>query len=200
MNYAGIHATAVGADALKACTTGGDNTAVGRDALVLITTGYDNTAIGANAGGNSTGYNNVFIGYNAVAPAAGNNNLFVMGNSSTDNLRCNTQTINSLSDERDKTDIVDLPIGLDFVNKLRPVKFKWQHREENIKNGRIDTGFIAQELQVVQNESDANYVQSVDEANPDKLAAAYGKLIPVMVQAIKELSAEVEQLKSQLNN
>ena len=100
----------------------------------------------------------------------------------------------------DKTDIVDLPIGLDFVNKLRPVKFKWQHREENIKNGRIDTGFIAQELQVVQNESNANYVQSVDEANPDKLAAAYGKLIPVMVQAIKELSAEVEQLKSQLNN
>ena len=123
-----------------------------------------------------------------------------MGNSSTDNLRCNDQSISSLSDQRDKTDIVDLPIGLDFVNKLRPVKFKWETREENIKNGRIDNGFIAQELQTVQNESNADYVRSVDTSNPDQLAAAYSRLIPVMVQAIKDLSAEVEQLKSQLNN
>ena len=122
-----------------------------------------------------------------------------MGNGSSDNLRCNTSTINSYSDRRDKTDIVDLPIGLDFVNKLRPVKFKWQHREENIQNGRIDTGFIAQELQVVQNETDANYVQSVDESNPDKLAASYSKLIPVMVQSIKELSAENTALKARLD-
>ena len=122
-----------------------------------------------------------------------------MGNGSSDNLRCNTSTINSYSDRRDKTDIVDLPIGLDFVNKLRPVKFKWQHREENIKNGRIETGFIAQELQVVQNESNAEYVRCVDEANPDKLAAGYDKLIPVMVQAIKELSAENTALKQRLD-
>ena len=36
--------------------------------------------------------------------------------------------------------------------------------------------------------------------NPDKLEASAGHLLPVMVQAIKELSAEVEQLKSQINN
>ena len=116
-------------------------------------------------------------------------------------------SISSLSDQRDKTDIVDLPIGLDFINKVRPVKFKWQTRDGNINDGRIDAGFIAQELQIVQNESNADYVRSVDEANPDKLAASYSKLIPVMIQSIKELSAkndalaaEVEQLKSQLNN
>jgi hypothetical protein len=135
-----------------------------------------------------------------VAPSAGNNNLFVMGNSSTDNLRCNDQSISSLSDQRDKTDIVDLPIGLDFVNKLRPVKFKWQTREENIKNGRIDNGFIAQELQTVQNESNADYVRSVDTSNPDQLAAAYSRLIPVMVQAIKELKKENDDLKTLIKN
>ena len=172
---------------------------MGRNTLILTTTGYDNTAIGAKAGDTSTGNNNVFLGYNSQPPSAGNNNTFVMGNSSTDNLRCNTSTINSYSDRRDKTDIVDLPIGLDFVNKLRPVKFKWQHREENISNGRVDTGFIAQELQIVQNESNADYVRSVDESNPDKLAAGYDKLIPVMVQAIKDLSAKVEELESKLN-
>ena len=47
-----------------------------------------------------------------------------MGNGSTDHLRCNTSTINSYSDRRDKTDIVDLPIGLDFVNDLNPVQYK----------------------------------------------------------------------------
>ena len=150
------------------------------------------------AGGDATGNNNVFLGYNSQPPSAGNNNTIVLGNSSSDNLRCNTSTINSYSDRRDKTDIVDLPIGLDFVNKLRPVKFKWQHREENIQNGRIDTGFIAQELQIVQNESNADYVRSVDEANPDKLAAAYGKLIPVMIQSIKELSAKNDALEARI--
>mgnify|MGYP007045166700 CR=1 FL=1 len=32
--------------------------------------------------------------------------------------------------------------------------------------------------------------------NPDKLEATYGRLIPVLVQAIKELKAEVELLKN----
>ena len=37
------------------------------------------------------------------------------------------------------TDIVDLPIGLDFVDTLKPRKFKWQTRDGNIKDGeRID--------------------------------------------------------------
>ena len=41
----------------------------------------------------------------------------------------NVTSISAVSDERDKTDIVDLPVGLDPVNSLRPVKFaigrKW---------------------------------------------------------------------------
>ena len=44
------------------------------------------------------------------------------------------------------------------------------------------------------------YLDLVLTVNPDKLEASYGKLVPVLVNAIKELSAEVEQLKSQLNN
>jgi len=38
----------------------------------------------------------------------------------------------------------------------------------------------------------------VFDVNPDKLEAGYGKLIPVLVQALKDLSAEVKTLKAQL--
>jgi hypothetical protein len=36
----------------------------------------------------------------------------------------------------------------------------------------------------------------VYEENPEKLEASYGKLIPILVKAIKELSAKVEALES----
>ena len=34
------------------------------------------------------------------------------------------------SDIRDKTDIQDVTLGLDFINTLRPVKYKWDYRED----------------------------------------------------------------------
>ena len=34
------------------------------------------------------------------------------------------------------------------------------------------------------------------DSNPDRLEASYGKLIPILVKAIQELSLEVETLKS----
>ena len=49
-------------------------------------------------------------------------------------------------------------------------------------------------------QTDCDYLDLVMDNNPDKLEAKQEHLIPVLVQAIKELSAEVEQLKSQLNN
>jgi len=40
----------------------------------------------------------------------------------------------------------------------------------------------------------------VYDSNPEKLEATYGRLVPVLVKAVQELSAEVKQLKQQLNN
>ena len=121
-----------------------------------------------------------------------------MGNSNTDNLRCNDTSISSLSDQRDKTDIVDLPIGLDFVNAVRPVKFKWETRDGNIKDGRTDAGFIAQELQSVENSKSVDYLNLVQDENPDKLEAAPNNLFPVLVKAVQELSAKNEALEARI--
>ena len=111
-------------------------------------------------------------------------------------LRCNDTSISSLSDRRDKTDIVDIPIGLDFINTLQPRKFKWQTRDGNGKDGLTRAGFIAQELQSAQ--EDCNYLDLVMDSNPDKLEAKQEHLIPVLVQAVKELSAKNETLEARI--
>ena len=103
--------------------------------------------------------------------------------------------ISSLSDKRDKKNITDLLEGIDFINKLRPVKFEWATREGlSAKDGKIRAGFIAQELQEAQTGSE--YLDLVMDENPDKLEAKQGKLIPVLVKAIQELSAKVKELES----
>ena len=94
--------------------------------------------------------------------------------------------------------MVDLPIGLNFLNTLRPVKFKWATRDGNIKDGKIRAGFIAQELQEAQ--KDCDFLDLVMDNNPDKLEAKQEHLIPVLVQAIKDLSAENTALKNLIKN
>ena len=106
-----------------------------------------------------------------------------------------------MSDQRDKTSIEDLPYGLDFVNSLKPKKFVWDNRAEtnrdgeefySAKKGTKDIGFIAQELQSVDNE----WTQLVYSNNPEKLEASYGRLVPVLVKAIQDLSAKVTALEN----
>ena len=154
-----------------------------------------------NAGANmTTGGYNICLGYASNSSSNTSTGQCTLGDSNIGTLRCNDTSISSLSDERDKTEIVDLPIGIDFINKLRPVKFKWQTRGGNIKDGKYRAGFIAQELQTLESSTSVDYLDLVLDDNPDKLEATEGHLFPVLVKAVQELSAEVEQLKSQLNN
>ena len=65
--------------------------------------------------------------------------------------------------------------------------------------GAKDIGFIAQDLDNVQDEFNiADYANLVLKENPDKLEASYGKLVPVLVKAVQELSSEVARLKELL--
>lgn len=177
------------------------------------------TVIGADAartipvGGNST-----VIGYNAQPSTPGVQNEITLGNASVTTLRCATATITTISDERDKTNIENLTHGLDLINSLQPRKFVWDVRDEtiiqenketnpetgeitvteeevvvhNAKNGTKDIGFIAQELQTV----DDDFLKLVHDANPDKLEASYSRLIPVLVKSVQELSAKVTALEN----
>ncbi len=74
---------------------------------------------------------------------------------------------------------------------MKPVKFEWDTRD-GAKKGVKDLGFIAQDLK----ELDDEHLNLVYDENPDKLEATYGRLIPVLVKAIQDLSKEIEILKS----
>ena len=205
----------IGTSAAVTLTTGNNNVAIGQEAGRSITDGSVNVSIGSNslylgngsnntAIGNSSGYNlvsgnnNTFLGNNAQPSSGTISNTITLGNSSITSLRCQVQSITSLSDERDKTNIEPLPVGLDFINSLNPVKFEWNMRDE-AKVGEKDFGFIAQELVEVEDSiSGHDWLSLTLRDNPDKLEATQGRLIPILVKAIQELSAEVEELKAKL--
>ena len=195
----GTSNTIVGENAFYTAQTAASCTAVGTTALQLAT-GNQNTALGRDAGSTlTTGTNNTLLGYNAQPSAATVSNEITLGNSSVTTLRCQVTSITSLSDERDKTGISPLKAGLSFVQALKPVSFTWNMRDGG-KVGIPDTGFVAQDLVKAQTGAGVTIPGLVYAENPEKLEAAYGKLIPVMVKAIQELTARVEELEARLAN
>ena len=177
--------------------TGDNNTCIGANAGATVTSGADNTFLGIDADGVNTASNQTAIGHGATCNAS---NQITLGNSSVTDLRCADTSIASLSDRRDKTDIVDSPYGLNFINTVRPVQFTWATREGvATKDGKQRVGFIAQELQEAMPNNQNDILDLVSLADPDRLEAKYGNLLPIMVKAIQELSAEVTSLRAQLS-
>ena len=208
--------TAIGSAALQANTTGYQNTAVGRCALYLNTEGFNNTAIGRKALGEmTTGDCNVGVGYNAgdITNTGDNNHSFgydsnpssnsvshqiTLGNGANNNLRCADTSISTLSDLRDKTNVEDIPHGLDYILALRPVKFDWNARDGS-RVGKKDYGFIAQELdQVEETFGNKEYTRLVHKDNPEKWEADVMKTYPILIKAIQELSEQNKDLKSRI--
>lgn len=221
-NITGGSNTALGTNALEGNTSGSDNVAIGKSTLNLNETGFRNTAVGTTALYNSLGAYNTALGYDAGTNVTtgtnltliGNNsepssgttqNQVTLGNNSVTSLRCNVQTITSLSDARDKKNVMELSLGLDFIMHLKPRQFNWDRREwydNNSADGsKMETdptaGFIAQELDSIQNEFNADWLKLVLKDNPEKWEATYGNLLPVIVKALQELKIENDRLKEE---
>jgi hypothetical protein len=180
--------------------SGDENIFIGNDAGYGYSSGDFNVVIGSypNVFGTITGNNNIQIGRNSNKATSNASNSITLGNSSHTVIRAAVTTITSLSDARDKKEIETLPLGLEFVDKLKPVKFVWNDRDENGKHDVEDFGFIAQDLKAVQEELEASYLNLVYDENPDKLEASYGKLLPILVKAIQEMSTEIKSLKEEI--
>lgn len=202
-NQAGDNSTGVGYQAVGAATdsySGWGNTGVGYRALYNLTTGFDNVAIGKSAGSTLTeGFNNSMIGNGAQASSVSATNEITLGNASINTLRCATSTITTFSDIRDKTNIENIPVGLEYINALRPVKFDWNTRDGS-KIGLKEFGFIAQELDLIEQQFGyQEYTRLVNKNNPDRLEIDYMKTYPILIKAIQELSNKVDYILNHLN-
>jgi hypothetical protein len=204
-NTSGSDNVAIGNGSLSDNITGFRNTAVG-DLALTNTLGAYNTAIGFDAGSNiTTGTNLTLLGQNSQPSSGTTQNQVTLGNNSITSLRCNVQTITSLSDARDKKNINELSLGLSFIMHLKPRQFNWDRREWYDNNSADGSkmehdptaGFIAQELDSVQNEFGADWLKLVLKENPDKWEATYGNLLPVVVKALQELKNENDRLKEE---
>ena len=210
-------------------TTADNNTAMGVDAMEDATTAFSNSCFGSNAGANLTGgSNNLLLGKEAgksgmpggqLTTAA---NKIVLGNSSIDQLNCQV-ALSVASDERDKTDFTNLDLGLDFVKQMKPYTYKWDKRINYVdwdtnpdtdldtithdgthKEAQLDVGFKAQDVETLEKaagydkDNKTNLTINLSE-DGKQYSMKYEKLVPVLVKAIQELSMQVEELKTKLN-
>ncbi len=94
----------------------------------------------------------------------------------------------SPSDKRYKENIKPIESALDKAVKLQGVTFDWKE-SDSILNIKEDIGFIAQDVQKV-------VPELVRENKDGKLSLRYQGITPILLEAIKELKAEIDLLKS----
>jgi len=207
-NTTGSSSTAVGNAALLVATTGSHNTAFGKEAGASNTTGGDNVFIGHYAGKtqNTTGSGHLYVARSNTG--AGNANTWIYGN---DAGACwqgnNSSSWSTTSDRRLKKNIVDSPKGLAEVEQLRVTNFEYRTEDEidisefpladsthqvvlgEGKEGEIQTGIIAQELESILPECIEISERGAKTVNTDPIMWA-------LINAVKELSAKVKALEA----
>jgi hypothetical protein len=121
------------------------------------------------------------------------------------------------SDARLKTDITDSTLGLDFIEKLRPVHYKWidggptfnpnpKSDDEiilgNTEVKRLHFGLIAQEVKQAVDESGVEdfggwVLEKLDDPESSQ-GLNYGEFVSPLIKAVQELSAKVSTLEARI--
>ena len=94
--------------------------------------------------------------------------------------------VTAFSDERLKEDIQPITGGLEKVMQLQGVSYK----RNDVENAKTQVGVLAQDMESVLPE----VVLTADDAMETK-SVDYGKLTAVLIEAIKDLKAEIDELK-----
>jgi len=97
----------------------------------------------------------------------------------------------SPSDKKLKKNIKPVKNALEKTMKLKGVTFDWKEKSEGILDIKEDIGFIAQDVQEV-------LPELVRENDNGMLSMRHQGITPILVEAIKELKAEIEELKKKI--
>ena len=141
------------------------------------------------------------------------NNAYLLGKSGNEwkEVWSTDTSINSVSDRRLKTDIENTTLGLDFINRLRPVSYRMRNStrvEQRVVEGTNETrnvtidvthkryhqGLIAQEVAQAITDSGLStndvgiYIDASVRDGVDRKALRYGELIAPLIKAVQELN------------
>lgn len=126
------------------------------------------------------------------------------------------------SDERDKADIEPTALGLDFIERIQPVQYRWDMRDDYVddvpedqraewwsnpskdgskKRKRMQQGVIAQQVRDVCAEMGVDFSglqdHSVNGGN-DVLTVGYEHFVPPLIRALQEVSERLKAAEQQI--
>tara|TARA_R100001594_G_scaffold69841_1_gene104099 strand:- start:483 stop:2558 length:2076 start_codon:yes stop_codon:yes gene_type:complete len=195
---------------------------------------FGNVAVGSNAGdGLTTGNYNICIGYGADL-AGGTDSGIVIGAASGEGVfsgsadrftfgmlgekiyssTFDTGTVSwsQTSDIRRKQDIKDDVLGLNFINKLRNVTFRWKPQNEfpeewddysavnRLNTDKVHHGLIAQEVKQALDECNIETFKMWEEGEDGKQFLSIGKVVLPLIKAVQELSAKIDTMQTEINS
>jgi hypothetical protein len=105
-------------------------------------------------------------------------------------IRATGNIIAFFSDGRLKKDVVEIESALELIEQIRGVRFNWTEEAEAMAPSRVgkrEVGVIAQEIEAVMPEVIAEW--------GEYKTVLYDRLVPLLIQGIKELKIEVDLLK-----
>jgi len=135
--------------------SGSQNTFIGAQSGLNNTTGTQNTAIGYGSFASTTFTGSTCLG--AGAQVTGSNQV-QLGDAAATPYAYAALAIRS--DVRDKSDIRDTTLGLEFINSLRPVDFKWDVREDYRKE---EPPIVFKPLDLSENATDEDKAKYAEE-------------------------------------
>jgi len=193
--------------------TSNNLTAVNANFSTLIVNGNSITSSGANSlaslsdvslsgllNGQSLLYNSTSskwvngtpAGFSSASFATTGSNIFIGNQIITGSITATSDvTAFSTSDKQLKDNITLIPNSLEKITKIGGYTFDWNNKQNIYEVGSHDIGVIAQELEEI-------LPEVVITRDNGYKAVRYEKIVPLLIEAIKELKNEVDELKSKI--
>ena len=200
VNFSNVNAgntlTAVNADFNNIFINGSPLTSSGANSLASLS----DVSLSSLLNGQSLLYNSTSskwvngtpAGFSSASFATTGSNTFIGNQIITGSISATSDvTAFSTSDKQLKDNIILIPNSLEKITKIGGYTFDWNNKQDIYEVGSHDIGVIAQEIEEI-------LPEVVITRDNGYKAVKYEKIVPLLIEAIKELKVEVDELKSKI--